>query len=1703
MDSSKFVGTIDNTITLLKSKEDKKEIKKIKQTVTMFQDAEGEEKSTLLNFVIPVGEEKKDFLTVQKDGDNYQVEINMPELFAGKEENFAGLKKVADGTKIVLNIDKTNSAITLNSKKENDEFEIVINSKDGEKYIISTSATKISLKYGDKDFSYGLPSEADKAIETQINKSVFEGILKNDEDSKIFNQPVDGKIENIPRYLFGMYFANIKGNKEIKLGDKTLYAINLSGEEGKTAYFASQIDKEGQKSVYMFNKGKFEKVSSFFFQNENKKGEKKVSLVIKRYKAPIYYDFECGKIEAGAGNKKVTLSDDAKEGIKILENLADDENNEFCYNEKIAKADGATHTLDGFSFKSSTADGRSYTKYKFAVVGDPKSLYEDSEKLVSEDEKSSAGDGSTDGASDTSKEEKEKTEGEEENEAKKDDGIITKEVGKKVDLRKPIEALGNSTAIVGAFLMVGALIPGVGLPLAMAGMSMFLAGTGASFFSNKFIFNPYEKKFRDYKKQKFVDHDYEDFFEEEDNLDNALEESKAVEKEFSKLTELPKEEGGNDVAKLLKEQIDKNGIALEYDELVLEKGAPELKSIVDDMKIVAKTKNDDEITVAFNNFVNNHFKETTPEDKEKLNTIFSNENKQDFVNFIKQADVLNGVHKKAEEIENKQKQTLMGFDDEKLSFIIGNKDLTKEKRKSFFERYGTTIVKNIALDEVNTEKSQKIFRFVKDNDEKIELMEILKDKADEFKINMEKIKTIAEEEKITAKNINDLKNYKEVTDELEAHKEKYNLTDASGNETNTSELVDKFLSSTTLVMFDNIAKNLNLDKLTEKESSTTPLANITNVMAGAVKEATYSNEIADKYKKIEEISKEMGLTQELNDFYFTKYLVRNADKNNKDFVKLINNDDKYKSYRNENNPDKPNIKLFKKDNAFVDYSVYPDFVTPSKDASLEITYPAVLARMAQIKLDKLNELEKNPEIETKIEKYQKIIDIYKETTSKNNFNVDLDKVYNEISKELSIDENSFENDEALKKSYEAKLASISVDDPSKKETIAKIYAVSEVNKNSLNSQIQEINNDIESKKQETKEKIEDIKNDSTLSKLQKENKINALEADKNEFVANKNSLIDEKKKEINYYNKFNYFADSIVSGVNISKLAQANSYYLSKGETIRTNQSLYQDISLKNLYANYDRVISKNALLSVFDKEDLASIGDIDNLNTTDLKNGLDNSIGNRRWEANQPLNKEIIENEKQYNSIVNGNIAYIRALTQLNEPSSIVGKNIALSELDFLINGKEEKGLETYDNVIDLLTKRYGVDKIKLLEQIAKEKDKPENTEDSVLVDSILKKFGIDMEEIKIICAEKKIDLTIKGLFEEGSTLSNAEKERVEIVKEEEHLNEIEDKKETLTALIERAKTNGDFDSIKNFLNDEKNKDSLVTLNVDKDSILNFLNTEKFEGLSIEEKIGSFKNFEENIRIIDTMNAYFAHNKKIFDEKEEENLKAFVSTLPYQDRKMVEALSDYKNVEIKTDRLEKKINSILKLQKQGVYSDEKIDELLKAFAEGNLDALNEIVELEDTFNENDFTLISDLSLSKKDFKLKKIKEKVLSKKFHKIRLDAENKLEQAKKEAQKNTKTQKEKQEQESLKEKENNNRNKNLVENVGLLAGIFNKIINKTNKERERKQKIEEAKQKANEQGYQKEEVKTEEKEVETKADLVDEEGKVVETVDITEKE
>ena len=1682
-------------------------------------DEEGKKKEKNNKVETPsINSEKKELLSVVKNRDgDYYVEVQVPDLFKNEKGAIISMQDgiAIDGNgKLKLKIDKDRPSITFGNKKDSNEFEIVVESEDSKKYVITAKADKVTIKYGEETFSYNLPENKKECISAQISTTAFEGMLSNDEESKVFAKPEDGKIQSIPSYLFGMYFSGIEENKKIELGDKTLYAVNPTGQKGDTTYFVSQLDNKNTKHLFMYNKGKFEEVKKFFFQHEDKeegKG-KRVSLVIQggSTSAPIYYNLECGEIEAGSGNKKVSLSNEGKESIEFFRELDQEEKSSFHYTDKINKdKDGkdkkGLHSVGDFDYKTSAADGRKYTKHSFLIKENKFDAENDLAKSGKEEEKGTEGKKSEgkgeEKEEDKENEEKDKNEDEKD---KEDDGTKTVKIGKEIDLRKPVEALGNSASIVGAFLMVGALIPGVGLPLALAGMSMFLAGTGASYFSNKFIFSPYEKTIRDYKKQKFVDHNYEDFFEKEDSLDNALEGCAELEKDFVKIPER------NSIAKELKEQIEKNGISQSFEEMVLQKSSTELNNIVSDMRTAANTKKTEEKNKAITNFINNNFKEVNAADKATITSFFDDKNKRELSQLISEANTLIEAHKKAEEIENEQKRTIMSYDDEKLSFIIGNKDLTKEKRKAFFERYGSTLVKNIALDEVSTEKAQKMFRFIKDEDEKVDLMGILKEKADNLQKNLASIESIAIQAKVTEKNITNLKNYKEVKAELDANKENYNLTvpkDGNWNntkeenlkETNTSELIDNFLSSTSLVMFDNIAKNANLDKLTEIETESTPLAKVSNTLAKAIREATFSDVIANKYKEIEEISKEMGLTQELNDFYFKKYLVRNVDKNKESFAKLVNNDDKYKDYRNEKNPDQPNLKLFIKENSSVDSGVYPDFETPPKDASLDITYPAVLVREAKAMLASL---EKTPENKEKIEKYQKIVDLYDEINSKENFNINLDEIYKEMSKELSIDEKDFENDENLKNSYSSKLASLPVDDVNRKDNLAKIYAISEVNINSLNTELKEIENDIEKKKEDTRKEIEEIKKDTTLSKTEKEHKINTAQTAENEFIEEKNNLIDEKNKDINYYNKFTYFADSIISGINISKLTQVNSYFKSKGENVRVNKGSYQDTSLKNLYKNYDRIISKKALLSVFDKETLEVLGDTDNLNTEELKNALDNSIGNQQWEANQPLNKEMVENEAEYNNIVNSNIAYIRASNQMSSIADEIGKNIAQSELDYSLKGKKDNSLETYDNCIELLVKRFGVDKIKLLDQIAKEKDKPENIEDSALIKNILGKFGIDMEKIKIICAEKKVDLTIKKLLEKEDALSEQEKERIAVIKEKEHFDEIESKKETLSTLIEKAKSNGNFKFIEAFLNDEKNQEFLSELNVAKAQILEILNKDEFREKDVEDRIEEFNKLDETLKIVDSMNETFARKKNSLDEKEINNLKTFVETLPYNDKKINDLISEAASIEQSAGKLKADIEKIMRLQ--NVYDEKTIEEILKAFVNGDKDSIDEIIELKDLFDENDFNLIKKLKLSKSDFKLKNLKKNSLNKLNLKI-IAAHNRIIEAKEKAKENTKSQEEKKKQEEMQESLSNNRNKNLKENASLLSKIFGKFVDKAQKEKEKLEKqkeLEKQKQKVAEQGYQMTEEKAVEAEEKVEAELLNEEGKTIDTVEAEEK-
>ena len=163
-------------------------------------------------------------------------------------------------------------------------------------------------------------------------------------------------------------------------------------------------------------------------------------------------------------------------------------------------------------------------------------------------------------------------------------------------------------------------------------------------------------------------------------------------------------------------------------------------------------------------------------------------------------------------------------------------------------------------------------------------------------------------------------------------------------------------------------------------------------------------------------------------------------------------------------------------------------------------------------------------------------------------------------------------------------------------------------------------------------------------------------------------------------------------------------------------------------------------------------------------------------------------------------------------------------------MNQVSEQELETYDNITDLLVKRFGIDKLRLIDEIGYIKSKNNSISDQDLLNEILKKFNIDIEKFSNELKEKNLDNKINKILEVGGDLTNDELERIEIVKQKSNLESLEIDKTRFSNLIEKAVTNGNFDNLLEFCENEENNFFFEELEVDKNIILNLIESEEFK---------------------------------------------------------------------------------------------------------------------------------------------------------------------------------------------------------------------------------------------------------------------------------
>lgn len=1631
---------------------DNKKIKEIKQNIALIKDNDDASVKTLMNFKAPVDGVSKDIITVLNSEDEYWVEIRLPDAFVSEK----GAALAADpnikieGGIIKLKIDPSKTANPINIKNgdkgkstkdpesADDQLIVTITSEDGVKYEIAVDSTSVDMKIGDKEYAYSITKEDDQCIDAEVNLIAVEKMLSDSD--KVFATAKN--VTEIPKYLLGMYYQTLEDNTTKNFGRFSV--IKASFEADKD--FCMLCD-ENDKTMYLFNDGKMLQIDGFSFQYEKKGGKIVPYIVLTGTKGPSYYRFAMGELKTNKagevklnGKSKVESSNPAL--FKFLKGF------EKQYVNLEASVETEKFVVGDREF--TLADGREYEAYKFDVKSKTQThqLRELPEK-VAEDERRTGyevdGDGSDgdsgDDKPDKTDDKKEKST-EDEKSKKSDDenknkDTIEKKIIKPPFDKKAIEAFGNSMGIIGLLLMLGALIPGVGIFFAILGGALAATGIGGVLLAEKLAFSPYEVEKRHLGE--YVDYQAVEFLENEDELESLISKSNEAANEVDRISNLSPIEGGNELANNFMMVYNKNGLAFNqdgdfnardkflidydsefdrisaldesardaeiekfitnnygdvdderkttlttlfkngnknellkqanlplqtrYQRLLSRDGLTERETIIDEINEINNPVNASKREKLIDDFIFVHFDESTLEadNREKIKAMFTDTSKEKLVEYVDKMKTLNEAQREETAKLDAQKSALGHKTNDQIGRIFGYSKLSPERRKTLIERYGITALKHLALDDLTHEKVSEVLENIPE-DERAELFEILTTQASNMQSDAEKIKDISAEQR----DINDLDTYGKVLAAV--------TQDGYTSDKTITEATAEFNRNYTAECLGRTEAARRAEWLRDEEefvTGSTPLKNIQNIIGNAVTEMITHDqeELIEQFKVLEDKATELGFASDLGDMNYNSFIDDSA----------TNPQARTGNPRQIGEAHPGGLYEIGKTHYWLlhemvdreiesldsQYTFATGFTSVTKeDGSPVENADELLQRRKTLQEAKkaysfitgnrynFHESKKVPGKTTKSELITKVANAILETAGlrKSDFTSTSGK-YN-IAYTIALDE--------LKDAGEF--------DEEQKKSIAMITAFARVK-------------DLED---ETLERAT-IDNDGIDS------------ATKSDML----QMLNEEREVCTRMFEFVTLLRGncrLTSNINCAIRSAAYKRYCESTHHMDLTNPRGLDESAQQLDAICQVKVNQEQLIDGFSKDRQKRIREARGENLTfeafasDLKEAIgdDKIVGSTHtfqyYADESKLSEKSTEAQARYEEFAK-HIANLndlnerRATIKLSSFASEYGHNFVETQYKYYVENEKEQSDTNYNDIIDYLVKRFGIDRYKLIDEIGKIRKNNESINNSDLVNSLCKKFGISIDAAEI----KKLDEYVQRKLYRAENdpnvkLTHLEEERIELIVKDLELQEFEIYLKKFDKYVKAH----DYAKVLELCKDDKFKDLLKTMsndfadvytlqNIKKDmlsleAIKTLLENDDFATKTDEEKQSMFDNLLKTTNSVSEGGRISELLKSDLDKKIDVNQKkltevAISSTFKgISDREVNEAREEFKKIDESLKMLNTVYSKLKNLQTSKGYMPDQIDILLDEFAHGHFDNIvTEFPELTGILNTSTETVVRKL----------------------------------------------------------------------------------------------------------------------------------------------
>lgn len=833
----------------------------LKQRVTMHGSAEHE-----IEFVTELAMEGSDSKTattifsVDKVADEYGIVFSRLDIFKDNEgKSILDVIPHTDG-ETVLKLAPDTSKISLSTNGE--ELEFTFTGTDGKNYKITTGATSISIDYDGQTFEYSTNNET--AIDVNMHPNTVEAFL--DKENKLFETP--SRISDFPAYMIGLFGRQLEGNSQYVFGDYTITSVKNQNDNQPFIFLSKQA--KGPKTMnYFYVDGQLKKCTGkFLYQQGEVAGEKVLSLVVETAATKRPKKGELPKLNYYSIPIELTSDGKiAKESVEGIELLSDafHPTVEDPSDEEASTYESETNASQKYNFYRK--DDRAYTAYDYRLK--PKNFtVEDSRSISDEAAEPTPVSPSPTPTSDKSGDDTEEKEEKKESSTEPE----TVEEPKKVSWKAGVEHVGWMGFIAAAFLIVAAMLTGVGA-LCIIGAILGVTSVTAVTFADKFVYEEpmrkAKKKLSKLEKQEAEDDNFVEYFAaQETSLDMA--EERATQAEAS-LSDLLASE--NEPIQNFTEAYNEYGVGFEgmleaeqtrVDALTSYNGLARKQKMAQSLQQISSSTNPEERNKLITGFINTHFEDLPQEQESQVRELFAPENRTALVQLTSSLATTVAAQEAQAKIYEKQKERLAQASDRRIVKLAQTPAFDSAQRKTFFERYSTTIVRHYATKRTSQESISRLVDGLKAQDKGVAL-EILNKTCETLDKRMKNVGELAKDNQAKKKQIKDCQAYVRALSEIE----KQNLATLALTEQNAQEY---FTTATALYHTPNSKTQETVHGIvSEVEGLKNKFADSTKGQEVAVQMlevlSTSSPEITSAYKNMLKVAEEEKLYETIVKLY--------------------------------------------------------------------------------------------------------------------------------------------------------------------------------------------------------------------------------------------------------------------------------------------------------------------------------------------------------------------------------------------------------------------------------------------------------------------------------------------------------------------------------------------------------------------------------------------------------------------------------------------------------------------------------------------------------------------------------------------------------------------------------------------------------------------------------------------------------------------